>query len=167
MNFLTRSRCMKLKELCSYRSLCSAVSDTSAQTTGRMKHRVPKKRASKLHLQLKLEAFEKLKNGRQWPEIKAGDAVEIKRLDYMTATEADTIRGVVIAVTSRFSDSAISILNYEYGTPFFRRIVLYNPLVQDVKILQRAFIHDGKKRVRRSKLYYLQDRDPKHYTVKY
>ena len=43
---------------------------------------------------------------------------------------------------------------------------LYSPLVTDVKVLQRAFVNDGKKRVRRAKLYYLLDRDPDHYTVK-
>ena len=56
---------------------------------------------------------------------------------------------------------------YEYGTPILRRIVLYGPLIKDVKILQQAFIHKGLKRVRRSRLYYLHDRDPSEYTVKY
>lgn len=35
------------------------------------------------------------------------------------------------------------------------------------KVLQRAFIHEGKKRVRRSRIYYLEKRDPEFYTVKY
>jgi ribosomal protein L19 len=43
---------------------------------------------------------------------------------------------------------------------------MYSPLIKDIKILQRAFIHKGKKRVRRSKLYYLMERHPDSYTVK-
>ena len=51
-----------------------------------------------------------------------------------------------------------------------RRITIYGPLIQDIRVLQRAWIHKGKKRgkrVRRSKLYYLMERDPGQYTVKY
>jgi ribosomal protein L19 len=54
----------------------------------------------------------------------------------------------------------------EFGTPIGRHIKLYNPLIKNIKVLQRAFIHKGKKRVRRSKLYYLMKRDPEEYTVK-
>jgi ribosomal protein L19 len=43
--------------------------------------------------------------------------------------------------------------------------VLYSPLIKEIKILQKAFIHEGKKKVRRNKLYYILDRDPKEYTI--
>lgn len=43
---------------------------------------------------------------------------------------------------------------------------MYSPLIKNVKVLQRAFIHKGKKRVRRSKLYYLKNLHPDLYTVK-
>lgn len=43
---------------------------------------------------------------------------------------------------------------------------MYSPLIKSVKVIQKAFIHKGKKRVRRSKLYYLMDRHPSTYTVK-
>ena len=55
----------------------------------------------------------------------------------------------------------------QHGTPIVRRITIYNPLIQNVKILQKAFIHGGKKRVRRSKIFYMLKRDPSTYTVKY
>jgi ribosomal protein L19 len=35
-------------------------------------------RASKLLNELKNEEFSKLKSGRKWPQIRAGDAIEIK-----------------------------------------------------------------------------------------
>jgi len=40
-----------------------------------------------------------------------------------------------------------------------RRIPLYSPLVQGIKLLQKDFLFKGKKRVRRSKLYYLTDQN--------
>ena len=58
-------------------------------------------------------------------------------------------------------------LQTEFGTPVFRRLVLFSPLIKSIKVLQRAFIHKGKKRVRGSKLYYLMDRHPDLYTIKW
>jgi large subunit ribosomal protein L19 len=47
-----------------------------------------------------------------------------------------------------------------------RNLYAYSPLIRNVKVLQRAFIHKGKKRVRRSKLYYLRNVNPEFYTIK-
>ena len=44
---------------------------------------------------------------------------------------------------------------------------MYNPLVKNIKVLQQRFIRGGERRVRRSKLYYLYERDPQVYTVSY
>lgn len=115
---------------------------------------------------LKTEEFIKLKQGREWEDIRAGDAVEVEKLAYITAPVADKFRGLVISKTNRGSDSAITIINSEYGTNIVRDVVLYSPLIQNIRILQKAFIHKGKKRVRRSKLYYMLDRDPEEYTIK-
>lgn len=123
-------------------------------------------RASKILNILQNEEFEKLKNNRQYPKVEPGDSVAIEKLPFMSSTEPDVIKGVVIAKVNRLSDTALTILNVEHGTPVVRRIVMYNPLVQSIKILQKAFIHEGKKRVRRSKLYYLMQRDPEEFTVK-
>lgn len=48
----------------------------------------------------------------------------------------------------------------------YRIIPMYSPLIKNISVIQKAFIHKGKKRVRRSKLYYLMDRHPEAYTVK-
>ena len=77
------------------------------------------------------------------------------------------MRGVVIGKYNKKSDTSLTILNVEAGTPVLRNIPIYSPLVVSIKILQKAFIHNGKKRVRRSKIYYLENRDVEAYTVKY
>ena len=110
--------------------------------------------------------MEALVNGRVYPEIHAGDSIEIEKLQYMSSKEPVFIRGVVIGKYNRKSDTSVVMLNVESGVPVQRRIPIYSPLVQNIKVLQKAFIHNGKKRVRRSKLYYLIKRDPEEYTVK-
>ena len=86
---------------------------------------------------------------------------------YVTSKEPFPVRGVVIGKYNRKSDTSITILNIENGTPITRNICIYSPMVVGIKILQKAFIHNGKKRVRRSKLYYLADREVEEFTVKY
>lgn len=138
----------------------------SMATAGHIKHKTPKKRASSLLNTLQNENFEEVRKNRQWPAFVAGDAIEVKRLSCTTSTEAEILKGVVIARHKRGLDTSVTIANVEYGTPIIRQIKIFSPLVTDVKILEKAFIHNGKKRVRRSKIYYLLDRDPVEYTVK-
>jgi ribosomal protein L19 len=127
---------------------------------------VSRYRASSLLHILKNEEFEKLKSGRVYPNIHAGDSVQIDKLLYLSSKEPVQIKGVVIGRYNKLSDTSLSLLNVENGTPVIRLIPIYSPLVQSIKILQKAFLHNGKKRVKRSKLYYLQTRDPEEYTVK-
>lgn len=83
----------------------------------------------------------------------------------MSSNEPDKIKGVVIAKTNRAMDSSLVLLNMEHGTAVRRRMLMYSPLVQNITVLQKAFIHKGMKRVRRSKLYYLEDRNFEGFTV--
>jgi ribosomal protein L19 len=131
------------------------------------KHKIPRKRASSLLNTLRNEEFEKLKDGRQWPEIRAGDSVQVDHLPTISSKDPVKIRGVVIAKVNRSSDSSLTILNVEGGTPVERSIKMYSPLITNITVLQKAFIHEGKKRVRRSKLYYLRSLKPELYTVSY
>ena len=148
------------------RLMASSAATSSTAQHQTQKHKVPQKRASKLLNILKQEEFTGLRGNREWPEIKAGDSVVIEKLPNMSSTEPNVVKGVVIAKTNRASDTAITLLNVEHGTPIVRRLVMYSPLIQSIKVLQKAFIHKGKKRVRRSKLYYLMDRDPETFTVR-
>ena len=57
-------------------------------------------------------------------------------------------------------------IQVENDTPMKRTILMYNPLITSIKVLQKAFIHEGKKRVRSAKIYYMLKKDPKTYTIK-
>ena len=131
-----------------------------------VKHKIPRKRASSMLAILQKEELELVRNGREYPNIEPGDSVMVEQLPYMTATTTETVKGVVIARPRKGMNTTIHLLNVEYGTPVKRMIPIYNPLVKNITILQKAFIHQGKKRVRRAKLYYLEKKDPALYTVK-
>jgi hypothetical protein len=96
----------------------------------RVKHKIPWKRlvfshlidipiffnllehsASKLHGELLREEYNNLKNGRQWPEINPGDAVEVERYPYVTAKKYEKVKGVVMGIYNRHSDTSIKLLN--------------------------------------------------------
>ena len=81
-------------------------------------------------------------------------------LPYKTAAKPVVMRGVVLGKMNRGIDTSIILRDVYLGQIIERRVSLYAPLIRDVKLLQRAFIHKGKKRVRQSKLYYLRDLDP-------
>jgi large subunit ribosomal protein L19 len=76
------------------------------------------------------------------------------------------VKGIVIARRNRGLGSNFVIRNVIGGCEVERIFPLYSPLVLDVRVLQKAFLHKGQKRVRRAKLYYLRDRPPKQSTVK-
>ena len=139
---------------------------SSAEAPRRQKHRIPKKRASALLAALQQETFAEIKGNREWPSFRSGDAIEVKRLPHVGSTAPETLKGVVIAMNSKGADTSVTIANSEDGSPVVRQIKIYNPLISDVKVLEKAFIHGGKKRVRRSKLYYLLERDPQEYMVR-
>lgn len=68
-------------------------------------------RASKLRNELENEEFLKAKEGRIWPDFRAGDAIAIDRLPYATATQVETFKGVVLAKTNKKNMSQVLMCN--------------------------------------------------------
>ena len=68
---------MNLNRLFSSSSILSRAFST-AKGTVHIKHKTPQKRASSLYTMLKKEEFEGVRNGRQWPPIRAGDSIEVE-----------------------------------------------------------------------------------------
>ena len=62
---------------------------------------------------LKEEGLQALKAGREWPDFSAGDAIEIHKLPYMSATVPDVIKGVVIGRFNKHMrmDASLLLLN--------------------------------------------------------
>jgi hypothetical protein len=69
------------------------------------------------------EEFEQLKAGRKWPKINAGDAIEIEKLPYMSAKETEVVKGVVIGVFKRASDTAVQFVNVSCQLIYYFRLL--------------------------------------------
>ena len=57
------------------------------------------------------EEYERLRDGRQFLNIETGDSVAIQKLPHMSSVEPDIIKGLVIGVTNRRSDTALKLMN--------------------------------------------------------
>lgn len=118
----------------------------------------------------KIESENVAKSGKSFPHFSSGDAVEVTTL-HAGEKKPQKLRGVVIAKKNRGIRSSFSILNVFAGEPVELTFPLHSPTTMDVKVLQKSHIHADRpglprKRVRRSKLYYLRDRPPSHFAVK-
>ncbi|CAI5736997.1 unnamed protein product [Peronospora destructor] len=131
----------------------------------RTKLKIPTKRAASLLQQLEAEAVIKASDGKGIDNFKPGDSVEVQYLLSRTGGRVQRVKGVVLARRNRGTGSSFVIRNHIGGYGYEQKIFLHSPLLQSVKVLQEAFIHKGKKRVRRAKLFYLREKAPSFTTV--
>lgn len=136
------------------------------------KFKSPRKRASKLLDELNKEAVEKSKtsNPAMWDAgFRVGDSIEIKMVTQggVKAKDGDSksqdiekIRGVVLGIVNRGLNSSVIMRDVVYGLPIERKIPMHSPMVKEAAVLERNFIFKGKKRVKRSKLYYFRNLNP-------
>ena len=105
--------------------------------------------------------------GTQWAlDLRAGDAVEVVYKDALSDTKPTTLSGVILGITKPRSFNAMMRVLCVVGTTQVEHIVpLHSPTIVDIRLLQKAFIHKGTKRVRRAKLYYLKDMPHNLYRV--
>lgn len=67
-----------------------------------------------------------MKNGREFAGIQTGDSVQIDRLPYMSASEPDIIKGLVIGVVNKRSKSetALKLMNVCWNSKFLISFIL-------------------------------------------
>ncbi|CAJ1940114.1 unnamed protein product [Cylindrotheca closterium] len=137
------------------------------------KFKSPRKKASKLFEELNKEAVEKSKeaNPAIWKEdFGVGDSIEIQMVSQggvdgslvsgEKTQEMEKVRGVVLGIVNRGLSSSVILRDVVYGEPIERKIPMHSPMIKDVTVLERNFIFKGKKKVKRSKLYYFRDLNP-------
>ncbi|TDH72168.1 hypothetical protein CCR75_000995 [Bremia lactucae] len=129
------------------------------------KLKIPTKRAASLLQQLEAEAVANYSKGKHIETFKPGDSVEVHYLLSRTSSRVQRVKGVVLARRNRGTGSSFILRNHIGGYGYEQKIFLHSPLLQSVKVLQEAFIHKGKKRVRRAKLFYLREKAPSFTTV--
>jgi large subunit ribosomal protein L19 len=129
------------------------------------KFKSPRKRASKLYAEINQEAMEKSKASKPavWnTKFRVGDAIEIEHVEEggINSTSKEKIRGVVLGIFRKGLDHSVLIRDVVFGQPVETRVPLYSPMLRSIKVLEENFVHKGKKKIKRAKLYYLSDRNP-------
>jgi large subunit ribosomal protein L19 len=132
------------------------------------KFRSPRKRASKLFLEINNELCESLKEKKPAvfeTQVDVGDAVELEMINQGGAKTTlkrniDKVRGVVIGKFNRGLGTSILIRDVIFGIPIERKIQLFSPLVKSMKVLEKNFIYKGRRKVKRAKLYFLREKNP-------
>jgi large subunit ribosomal protein L19 len=130
-----------------------------------IKFKSPRRRASALYTQLQQEAIAKsiAAKPKVWETpFQVGDAIEIENVEEggVNAKTTEKIRGVVLGIFRKRLDHSILIRDVVFGEPVETRIPLHSPLIRSIKILEKNFVHKGKKKIKRAKLYYLSERNP-------
>lgn len=115
--------------------------------------------------ELNKEAIAKSKesNPKVWDvEFRVGDAIEVEQIEEggINSDSIEKIRGVVLGIFRKGLDHSVLIRDVVFGQPVETRIPLHSPLLKSIKVLEKNFVHKGKKRIKRAKLYYLSDRNP-------
>lgn len=129
------------------------------------KFKSPRKRAAILLNQIQNEEIEKSKAAKPmvWrTPFRVGDAIEIKQITHggVNSPIYEKVRGVVIGIFRKRLDTSVLIRDILYGEPVERRVQLYSPLLLSLTVLERNFVHKGRRKVKRAKLYYLRGRNP-------
>eukprot|EP00934_Nitzschia_sp_Nitz4_P007888 Nitzschia sp. Nitz4//scaffold76_size158648//127323//127993//NITZ4_002565-RA/size158648-augustus-gene-0.142-mRNA-1//1//CDS//3329557902//7878//frame0 len=139
---------------------------------GYQKFKSPRKRASKLLDELNKEAVEKSKeqNPKIWEAgFRVGDSVELRMVTLGGVNpkdgdpknqEVERVRGVVLGIINRGLNSSVILRDVVYGIPIERKVPMHSPMIKEAKVLERNFIFKGKKKVKRSKLYYFRNLNP-------
>lgn len=104
--------------------------------------------------QLKQEEFEKFQRI-DIPKFRAGDAIEVTMLWELGQEKTTSVRGLVLGRVNKGLDSSVLLYCVAQGTPYTRRIPLYAPDIKAIRLIQEAYLHKGRKRVKRGKLTYL------------
>lgn len=132
---------------------------------GYEKFKSPRKRASKLYSEITQEAIEKSKVSKPkvWnTDFQVGDAIEIEAVEEggINALTTEKTRGVVLGIFRKGLDHSVLLRDVVLGQPVETRVPLHSPLLRSLKVLEKNFVHKGKKKIKRAKLYYLSDRNP-------
>ena len=97
------------------------------------------------------EQVQRLTNGKEIPDFKAGDTVNVGVRIVEGATERiQAYEGVVIARRSASVNSSFTVRKISHGEGVERKFKLYSPMIASIKVVKRGI-------VKRAKLYYLRN----------
>ena len=141
---------------------------TRLRYRNRPKFDSPRKKASKIYTMIMNEHIEKSKDYTPdvWrDDFRVGDAVELDIVEQggIDTTDKSIIekqRGVILGIRRKNMEFSVHIRDVIDGHAVEQLIPLHSPLVKKLTVLEKNFVHQGRKRVKRAKLYHMADWKP-------
>lgn len=110
---------------------------------------------------LEQEKEEQARVAKDPPEFSPGDAMELKLTIPENKRRTSIFKGICIAKRNRGWRSSFTLRNHIGGGGAIERTFpLYSPHLLEIKVLRKA-----RRKIRRAKLYYLREAQPKEYKV--
>lgn len=100
------------------------------------------------------------------PPFSAGDAVVVSYYSSLASKKKEVFRGVVLGKRNRGYGSSFKVIASIGNTQVEQTFPLYSPLIDSIEVIREKHIHDGKKRVRRSKVFYIRERPQSTFRIK-
>ena len=141
---------------------------TRLRYRNRPKFDSPRKKASKMYTMIMNEHIEKSKEYTPdvWKDdFRVGDAVELDiveqgGIDTTDKSNIEKQRGVILGIRRKNMEFSVHIRDVIDGHAVEQLIPLHSPLVKKLTVLEKNFVHQGRKRVKRAKLYHMADWKP-------
>ena len=138
---------------------------TRLRYRNRPKFDSPRKKASKIYTMIMNEHIEKSKDYTPdvWrDDFRVGDAVELDiveqgGIDTTDKSNIEKQRGVILGIRRKNMEFSVHIRDVIDGHAVEQLIPLHSPLVKKLTVLEKNFVHQGRKRVKRAKLYHMAD----------
>ncbi|GAQ85609.1 mitochondrial ribosomal protein L19 precursor [Klebsormidium nitens] len=124
----------------------------------RKKTKALRKTAQHIMNILDQEAVAELKQKKNYPDFRPGDVLELDMIVPENRRRTAVVRGVCLARRNRGVGSTFVIRRVVAGEGMEYTYPLYSPNIQEIKIIER-------RPVRRAKLFYLRDWNPRECTV--
>ncbi|KAJ1457275.1 hypothetical protein M885DRAFT_515737 [Pelagophyceae sp. CCMP2097] len=121
--------------------------------------RNPRWRSAGILHTLEKEELAKWQLGRVYPLIEPGDSIELMLLVNFEDKKPMACRGLVLSIDNNGVNTTVDVYTDLQGTVMRRKIPIWSPYVVSIKTLQKRYLHKGKKRVRKAKLFYLINHD--------
>lgn len=128
-----------------------------------VKHKAPRRRAGHIMHELSREFMGK---AQQRVPFRAGDALEVTYKNSVTLARANVVRGVCIAVRKKQYNTNFKLLCVIDGVKVEFMFPMYNPMIEDIRVLYPQFINKFRKnKFNKSKAYHLRKEPMRTYTV--
>jgi len=148
-----------------YEEYFSAPALASKKPYSWVKQKSSFKQAANLIQKLNLEGAIEKEKEKDLPYFFAGDSLDITYSVSTKSQRINTVRGICLGKRNNGLSTSFKLLCSIDGEQIEMTFPLYSPLIRNIRVIEAAGLHRGKKRVRRAKITYLRNRPQSQFVV--